>query len=40
MLYVNDDTELCEISKYKMVVYPHPTILTKKRADLLKAYNR
>lgn len=38
MVYIDDDTELCELLKYKMAVYPHPTILTKKRATLLKEY--
>jgi len=38
MVYINDDTTSDELLKYKMVVYPHPTILTKKRTDLLKAY--
>lgn len=38
MLYINDDTSLPELAKYKMVVYPHPTILTEKRAELLRLY--
>lgn len=36
--YINDDTTVEELAKYKLVVYPHPTILTKKRAALLKEY--
>lgn len=38
MVYVDDDTDLSELLKYKMVVYPHPTIFTGKRARLLKEY--
>lgn len=38
MVYVNDNTELDELLKYKIAVYPHPTILTEKRAALLRAY--
>ncbi|MCH5210588.1 MAG: beta-galactosidase [Oscillospiraceae bacterium] len=38
LVYINDITELSELLKYKIVVYPHPTILTKERAALLKAY--
>ena len=36
--YITDDTTLDELKKYKMAVYPHPTILTEKRAALLRAY--
>lgn len=39
LVYIDDNTELCELLKYRMVVYPHPTLLNKKRADLLKAYS-
>lgn len=38
MVHINDDTALDELAKYKLIVYPHPTILTKARTDLLKAY--
>lgn len=38
MVYVNDDTGLEELLKYKMVIYPHPAIFTEKRAALLKSY--
>ena len=38
LVYVDDDTELSELLKYKTVVYPHPTILTEKRAELLRAF--
>ncbi len=37
-VYINDKTELDELKKYKLVVYPHPTILTEKRAKLLRDY--
>lgn len=36
--YINDETALEELTKYRMVVYPHPAILTEKRAALLRAY--
>ena len=38
LVYINDKTELAELSKYKMVVYPHPTILTEERTALLQKY--
>ncbi len=38
LVYINDETELCELKKYKMAVYPHAAILTEKRAALLRAY--
>lgn len=38
LVYINDKTELAELLKYKMVVYPHPTILTEERTALLQAY--
>ena len=38
LVYISDKTELAELSKYKMVVYPHPTILTEERTALLQAY--
>ena len=38
MLYVDDETELCELLKYKIAVYPHPAILNEKRARLLEEY--
>ncbi len=36
--YINDDTTIDELQKYKLVVYPHPTMLNEKRASLLKAF--
>ncbi len=38
VLYLTADTELEELSKYPLLIYPHPLILTEQRADLLKAY--
>lgn len=38
MVYIDDNTTLDEISRYKFIAYPHPTIFTQKRARLLKAY--
>lgn len=38
MVYINDNTRLCELTKYKMLVYPHAAILTEQRASVLKAY--
>ncbi len=38
LVYVNDKTELTELKKYKLVIYPHPTILTEQRVALLRAY--
>lgn len=36
--YINDDTTAGELTKYKVLIYPHATIFTKKRAGLLKEY--
>lgn len=36
--YINDETALEDLKKYKLVVYPHPAILTEKRAALLRAF--
>lgn len=35
---LTDDTEPVELSKYKVLFYPHPLILTEKRAAALMAY--
>lgn len=37
-VYITEETPVEELKKYKLVVYPHPTIFTEKRAALLKAY--
>lgn len=36
--YITDETTLDELKNYKLLVYPHPTIFTEKRATLIKAY--
>ncbi|MCD8390352.1 MAG: beta-galactosidase [Firmicutes bacterium] len=38
LVYINDDTALDELLKYKVAVYPHPAIMTEKRARLLEEY--
>ncbi len=38
LVYINDETALDELRRYKMAVYPHAAILTEKRAALLRAY--
>lgn len=38
IVYLNDDTDLCELQKYPVLIYAHPVIITEKRADLLKEY--
>ena len=35
VFYLKDSTELEELKKYPAVIYPHPLILTKKRAKVL-----
>lgn len=37
-MYINDDTETDELSKYPVAIYPHPIIITEKRSKLLEAY--
>ena len=37
-VYITDETEARDLSRYPVVLYPHPVILTEKRAALLKAY--
>ncbi len=36
--YITDETTVEELKKYKLLVYPHPTVFTEKRAALLKVY--
>lgn len=38
MIYLHDETTKKDLKKYDLLVYPHPTILTKERAKVLKAY--
>lgn len=40
IVYINDKTKLSELNKYKVIIYPHPLIMTEKRAELLKEYVR
>ena len=37
-IYLQEDTELEELLKYKVVFYPHAAILTEKRTQLLEQY--
>lgn len=37
-LYLTDETKSLELNKYKVLFYPHPTILTKERVKLLEEY--
>ncbi len=36
--YINEKTTAQSLSKYKLLIYPHATILTKERAELLQEY--
>ena len=38
MLYLRENTTLADLRKYPVLVYPHATIMTQERADLLTAY--
>ena len=38
IVYMNNNLVANKLAKYDFVVYPHATILTKKRADILKEY--
>ena len=38
VLYLRDCTEVEELKKYPVLIYPHALILTKKRVKLLKEY--
>src|SRR4051812_48590399 len=37
-LYLDSTTNVKELLRYKLLVYPHPTILTEEAASLLKEY--
>ena len=37
-VYLREKTQLSELVRYPVLFYPHPTIMTQERADLLKAY--
>ncbi len=38
VLYINDETEVWGLAKYPVIIYPHPVIMTGRRAALLKSY--
>lgn len=38
IVYLRDETDLAELSAYPVVIYPHPVILSEKRAALLAEY--
>src|SRR5690606_7577453 len=38
ILYMNEETTLAELQRYKLLVYPHPAIMSKATAQLLEAY--
>ena len=38
MAYLRKDTQAEELAKYKVLIYPHPLILTRERARVLEAY--
>ena len=40
VVYLKDHTPLAQLQKYKLLVYPHATILTEERAALLDSYVR
>jgi beta-galactosidase len=37
-VYLRNETTINELKKYKVLVYPHPAILTKQQAELFKEY--
>lgn len=38
IVYLQEDSELSDLSKYPVAIYPHPTIMDEPRAKLLKEY--
>ncbi len=38
IIYMKEETTAEELKKYPVLFYPHPMIMTRKRADLLKSY--
>lgn len=40
MVYLLDSTEVEELARYQVLIYPHALILTEKRAQLLEQYVR
>ena len=39
-VYITDKTDANELSRYPVVIYPHPVIMTEKRAGMLQKYVR
>ena len=37
-VYLTDDSDSGDLSRYPVIIYPHPVIMTQKRADLLRRY--
>lgn len=37
-VYLKDETESERLAKYKVLFYPHPTLINEKRAEVLKKY--
>ncbi|MDQ0972531.1 beta-galactosidase [Neobacillus niacini] len=37
-VYLRNETTINELKKYKVLVYPHPAIVTKQQAELFKEY--
>ena len=38
VVYLEEDSGLCDLSLYPVMIYPHPTIMDEKKAGLLKEY--
>ena len=38
IVYLKDETDLAELSAYPVAIYPHPVMLSEKRAALLEQY--
>lgn len=38
IVYINDEETSEDLSKYPVVIYPHPVLMSEKRAEILKKY--
>lgn len=38
IVYLLDDTDVFDLAKYPVLIYPHPLIMTERQADILKNY--
>lgn len=38
MVYLSENTEICELQKYKVLIYPHPLIITPQKMEVLTQY--